>query len=123
MRLFGMSLHSTQRASPNHTGPSLQRMPVASRSTLALKTRYLAKLGSRILTAGSGYCVLGSQPPRVSLGVNASAAAVAVAPRISRRVICMAFLLTWHGRIAVGVDLDSADCSPSTPSPHRGGGG
>src|SRR5712691_6127731 len=48
MRLFGMSLHSTQRASPNHTGPSLQRAPVASRSMLVLKTRYLAKLGSRI---------------------------------------------------------------------------
>ena len=34
MRLLGMSLHSRQRASPNHTGPSPQRMPVASRSTL-----------------------------------------------------------------------------------------
>src|SRR6516225_3210915 len=54
MRLLGMSLHSTQRASPNHTGPSLQRAPVKSRSTLALKTRYFKKLGSRTLTDGSG---------------------------------------------------------------------
>src|SRR5258707_759391 len=28
MRLLGMSLHSTKRPSPNHTGPSLQRQPV-----------------------------------------------------------------------------------------------
>src|SRR5215475_9546896 len=49
MRLLGMSLHSTQRASPNHTGPSLHRAPLKSRSTLALKTRYFAKLGSSAL--------------------------------------------------------------------------
>jgi hypothetical protein len=54
MRLLGMSLQSTQRASPNHTGPSLQRMPVASRSMPALKTRYLRKLGSSAVTAGIG---------------------------------------------------------------------
>src|SRR5580704_13618299 len=101
MRLLGMSLHSTQRASPNHTGPSLQRMPVASRSTLALNTRYLAKLGSRIFTAGSGYCVLGSQPPRVSFGMKAVAAAAAPAPRTSRRVTGMAFLLGLMGRVVV----------------------
>jgi hypothetical protein len=28
MRLFGISLQSRQRASPNQTGPSLQRAPV-----------------------------------------------------------------------------------------------
>src|SRR5215467_331118 len=28
IRLFGMSLHSRQRWSPNHTGPSLHRQPV-----------------------------------------------------------------------------------------------
>src|SRR5439155_1957142 len=54
MRLFGMSLHSRLRASPNQTGPSLQRMPEAILSTLASGRRYLAKLGSIILTAGSG---------------------------------------------------------------------
>src|SRR5215471_18976473 len=52
--LLGMSLQIRQRASPNHAGPSHQRMPVASRSTLALKRRYLLKLGSRLLIAGSG---------------------------------------------------------------------
>src|SRR5215467_5475183 len=40
IRLLGISLHSTQRESPNHTGPSLQRAPVKRRSTLALNTRY-----------------------------------------------------------------------------------
>src|ERR687884_763813 len=54
MRLFGMSLHSRQRPSPNHTGPSHQRMPEAMRSTLASASRYLPKLGSRIWTDGSG---------------------------------------------------------------------
>src|SRR5262245_58964163 len=39
IRLFGMSLHSRERPSPNHTGPSLQRNPVASRSTLARLSR------------------------------------------------------------------------------------
>ena len=54
MRLFGMSLHSRKRPSPNQTGPSAHRMPVAIRSTLARFSRYLAKLGSMILTSGSG---------------------------------------------------------------------
>src|SRR6266436_572834 len=53
-RLFGMSLHSRYLPSPNHTGPSHQRKPVARRSTLASAMRYFAKLGSRISTAGSG---------------------------------------------------------------------
>src|SRR3954453_20220023 len=35
MRLFGISLHRTPLKSPNHTGPSLQRQPVKSRSTPA----------------------------------------------------------------------------------------
>src|SRR6266849_4213434 len=51
MRSFGMSLHSRWRPSPNQAGPSHQRNPVASRSTAALKMRYLAKLGSRIWIA------------------------------------------------------------------------
>src|SRR6476660_373982 len=38
-RLLGMSLKSRYRPSPNQTGPSHQRIPVASRSTLALFTR------------------------------------------------------------------------------------
>jgi hypothetical protein len=54
IRLFGMSLHKRQRASPNHTGPSAHRNPVARRSTAPLKTRYLAKLSSSTWTAGSG---------------------------------------------------------------------
>src|SRR5512134_1810562 len=55
IRSFGMSLHSRLRASPSHTGPSLQRKPVARRSTAALPTRYRAKLGSTMRMAGSGY--------------------------------------------------------------------
>jgi hypothetical protein len=35
MRLLGMSLQRRYRPSPNHTGPSDQRNPVARRSTLA----------------------------------------------------------------------------------------
>src|SRR6185295_11356996 len=58
-RLLGMSLHKRKRPSPNQTGPSLQRMPVAILSTFASGSRYLAKLGSMILTAGSGYRWLG----------------------------------------------------------------
>jgi hypothetical protein len=54
IRLLGMSLQSRYRPSPNHTGPSHQRKPVARRSTAALLTRYFAKLGSTIWTAGSG---------------------------------------------------------------------
>src|SRR5215470_15766139 len=54
MRLLGMSLHNRQRRSPNQTGPSHQRIPVAKRSTLASASRYFAKLGSRIRTAVSG---------------------------------------------------------------------
>src|SRR5215510_2507319 len=54
MRLLGISLHNRKRPSPNHTGPSAHRMPVAIRSTLARFTRYFAKLGSMILMSGSG---------------------------------------------------------------------
>src|SRR2546426_5576760 len=54
-RLFGMSLQRRKRPSPNQTGPSAQRKPVASRSTAARLSRYCAKLGSRTWTAGSGY--------------------------------------------------------------------
>jgi hypothetical protein len=39
MRSFGMSLQRRERLSPNQTGPSAQRNPVASRSTAALKMR------------------------------------------------------------------------------------
>src|ERR671925_837861 len=41
MRLLGMSLHSRQRPSPNHTGPSDQRQPVYRRSTEASGSLYL----------------------------------------------------------------------------------
>src|ERR1700722_7227962 len=41
IRSFGMSLHKRQRSSPNHTGPSPQRVPEASFSTPALNNRYL----------------------------------------------------------------------------------
>ena len=54
IRLFGMSLQSRNRPSPNQTGPSHQRKPVPSLSTLARGSRYRAKLGSRIRTRGSG---------------------------------------------------------------------
>src|SRR5215468_9961524 len=54
-RLFGISLQSRKRPSPNHTGPSAHRKPVASRSTAASGSRYGAKLGSSTWTAGSGY--------------------------------------------------------------------
>src|SRR3989442_608696 len=54
-RLFGISLQSRKRPSPNHTGPSAHRKPVARRSTAASASRYGAKLGSRTWTAGSGY--------------------------------------------------------------------
>src|SRR5580704_575710 len=40
IRLLGMSLHSTQRESPNQAGPSDQRQPVNSRSTEASGRRY-----------------------------------------------------------------------------------
>src|SRR5262249_62306213 len=45
-RLFGISLQSRKRPSPNHTGPSAHRKPVANRSTAAGGHRYGAKLGS-----------------------------------------------------------------------------
>src|SRR4029450_9150671 len=54
-RLFGMSLHKRKRPSPNHTGPSDHRKPVASRSTAARFSRYFPKLESSTCTAGSGY--------------------------------------------------------------------
>src|SRR5262249_36142052 len=79
--LLGMSLQIRQRASPNHAGPSHQRMPVASRSTLALKRRYLLKIGSRLLMAGSGYRSLGSQPPS-AVRVSVITAAAHAAPNM-----------------------------------------
>src|SRR5215475_16202772 len=55
MRLFGISLHSRKRPSPNHTGPSLQRQPVKRRSTEALNGgRMRSKRGSTVTIAGSG---------------------------------------------------------------------
>src|SRR5687768_9357895 len=54
-RLLGMSLQSRKRPSPNHTGPSDQRQPVASRSTDASRSRYCSKAASTTCTAGSGY--------------------------------------------------------------------
>src|SRR5438477_348658 len=53
-------------------------MPVASRSTAALNRRYLAKLGSRISIAGSGYRSLGSH--RAKEGGAAAAIASAAVP-------------------------------------------
>src|SRR5438093_6354026 len=55
IRLFGMSLQRRKRPSPNQTGPSDHRKPVARRSTAARLSRYCAKLGSSTWTAGSGY--------------------------------------------------------------------
>src|SRR5882672_11603374 len=55
IRLLGISLQRRKRPSPNQTGPSAHRKPVASRSTAARFSRYLAKLGSSPCTAGSGY--------------------------------------------------------------------
>ena len=54
MRLFGMSDKSRNRPSPNHTGPSAQRSPVASCSTLAEYRRSARKLSCNTSTAGSG---------------------------------------------------------------------
>jgi hypothetical protein len=54
MRFDGMSLKSRQSWSPNHTGPSVQRYPVAICSTAALSCRYRSKRGSRARSAGSG---------------------------------------------------------------------
>src|SRR4051794_29711028 len=59
MRLFGMSLQSRYRPSPNQTGPSAQRHPSAIFSTFASVTLYLLKLGSTDFTSGSGYRALG----------------------------------------------------------------
>src|SRR2546428_13013968 len=55
IRLLGISLQRRKRPSPNQTGPSAHRKPVASRSTAARFSRYFAKLGSSPSTAGSGY--------------------------------------------------------------------
>src|SRR5712691_10729479 len=55
IRLLGISLQRRKRPSPNQTGPSAQRNPVARRSTAARPSRYFAKLGSITCTAGSGY--------------------------------------------------------------------
>ncbi len=52
--LFGMSLHSRYRPSPNQTGPSAQRMPSAIRSIFARPSRYALNVGSSATTAGSG---------------------------------------------------------------------
>src|SRR5579875_546964 len=64
MRSFGISLHSRKRPSPNHTGPSAQRSPFASRSTAALKGGLIfSNRGSNVRTAGSGKRAAGSHPP------------------------------------------------------------
>src|SRR5215831_20807201 len=98
--LLGMSLQIRQRASPNHAGPSHQRMPVASRSTLALKRRYLLKIGSRLLMAGSGYRSLGSQPPS-AVRVSVITAAAHAAPNMWRLVISIACLRGLSATIAM----------------------
>src|SRR5258708_4612338 len=67
MRLFGMSLHSRKRPSPNHTGPSDQRHPVYRRSTDASASRYLANSGCSTRTFGSGYRSLASHMASASL--------------------------------------------------------
>src|SRR4029450_4812753 len=64
-RLFGMSLHKRKRPSPNHTGPSDHRKPVASRSTAARFSRYFPKLESSTCTAGSGYLTGSPRPAGV----------------------------------------------------------
>src|SRR5437763_99931 len=46
IRLLGMSLHNKKRPSPNHTGPSPQRRPVASRSMAESFSQYFSKRGS-----------------------------------------------------------------------------
>src|SRR5215204_3258585 len=63
--LLGMPLQRRKRPSPNQTGPSHQRKPVASRSTPALNRTYCAKDGSRISTARSGYRSLGCHIARL----------------------------------------------------------
>src|SRR5262245_38090896 len=99
-RLFGMSLQIRERPSPKYTGPSHQRIPVASRSMLALNSRYRLKLGSRLLIAVPGWLCLGSQPPR-ALRVNVVRAAALVAANILRLVISMAYLpVAGHDRNA-----------------------
>src|SRR5262249_29757851 len=95
-----MSLQIRQRASPNHAGPSHQRMPVASRSTLALKRRYLLKLGSRLLIAGSGQRSLGSQPPS-AVRVSVIAATAYAAPNMWRLVISIGCLRGLSATIAM----------------------
>src|ERR1700736_5204636 len=89
--LLGMSLQIRQRASPNQAGPSHQRIPVASRSMLALYRRYLLKLGSRLLIAGSGERSLGSHPPN-SVRANVPVAAVLVAASTWRLVLSITCL-------------------------------
>src|SRR5918992_4581531 len=80
MRLLGISLQSRYRPSPNQTGPSAQRKPVAKRSTAALPRRYGAKRRSSTRMAGSGYLTGGEGQRAVSCpeaGVVAIAYALA----------------------------------------------
>src|SRR5262249_30229041 len=111
-----MSLQIRQRASPNHAGPSHQRMPVASRSTLALKRRYLLKLGSRLLIAGSGQRSLGSQPPS-AVRVSVIAATAYAAPNMWRLVISIGCLRGLSATIAMIV-VDLTVTTPANQMAH-----
>src|ERR1700722_3500212 len=72
MRSFGMSLHNTQRISPNHTGPSLQVISVASRSPRC--GSFLVALHLRLWCCGSNQLAGACQ--RLSLGAAARQQAV-----------------------------------------------
>src|SRR5687768_10284519 len=86
MRLFGMSLHSRYRPSPNHTGPSLQRQPSAIFSILAKPSLYLLNAGSMARTSGSGYRWLGCHCCPIARDATRVAVAAPVAARNWRRV-------------------------------------
>lgn len=86
MRSLTTSLNSSDPMSPNQTGPSAQRKPVATRSTVAEARRYLAKAGSRISTAGSGTRCDGSQPAPAA---RAAPSTAAPASRLLRAIIVM----------------------------------
>ena len=90
MRLLGMSLHNRHRASPNQTGPSAHRMPVAMRSTFASASRYLPNDGSTILTRGSGYRWLGSHCCATSVRDVANTDAAPPAARNALRFMVVA---------------------------------
>src|SRR6185436_4356872 len=65
---------------PIQTGPSSQRKPVASRSTLALNNRYFKKLLSRVTTAGSGYRADGTNGALDAGAFESARAGLASAP-------------------------------------------